>query len=247
MQYANVDYSLPSQERVDDILFNAKKPVAMMQNLQIPKTLPPLRGCPVRMAGRRRKTGYEKGLEAKKKCVYSCSLCRMADHTMKDYSLKQMYGDTAEKPSSRSFSNALVSDFARHLVQFIAPSTLFRFCHPSRTTKFFSVTPLLKTSPIKSPQIFLSRMGASANLTESPPQHYKKSHLTPFLPQKDHCRPTKRKISLSLVWLSIFRSINSVLSRRKEERGVKRAPLSGYSRKEGGRGFNLQWTYSFII
>ena len=96
MQYANVEYSLPSQARVDDILLNAKKLVGTKENLQIPKALPPPRGRPVQRAGRRRKTWYEKGSEAKKKRVYSCYLCRMADHTVKDCFLKKLYGDTAE-------------------------------------------------------------------------------------------------------------------------------------------------------
>ena len=39
-----------------------------------------------------------------------------------------------------------------------------------------------------------SRGGEFKNFVESTLQ-YKKSHFTPFLPQKDHDRPTKRKIS----------------------------------------------------
>jgi hypothetical protein len=72
---------------------NAKKLVAAKQNLMIPKAIPPPRGRPPKNAGKRLKQWYERGPGAKKKRVYTCSLCRGEGHTREDCFLRQIFDD----------------------------------------------------------------------------------------------------------------------------------------------------------
>jgi len=92
-QYLGVEFEMPAQADVDAVMDNAKKLVAAKQNLMIPKAIPPPRGRPPKNAGKRLKQWYERGPGAKKKRVYTCSLCRGEGHTREDCFLRQIFDD----------------------------------------------------------------------------------------------------------------------------------------------------------
>lgn len=60
-------FSLPSQEIIDDVIYNEKVYVLKGTNLNVPKELPPPRGSPVKNSGVREKGSFEKGPAHKKR------------------------------------------------------------------------------------------------------------------------------------------------------------------------------------
>lgn len=79
-----------------NVIKRTKRLVVFCHNLQIPEAILHPRGKPVKNAGKRKKSWYERGPAASKR-KYSCSLCRSETHSATDCPLKQLYGDENPK------------------------------------------------------------------------------------------------------------------------------------------------------
>jgi hypothetical protein len=88
--YENLEYNLPAQSDVDDVMVTAKKLVLDGNNIQIPKALAPPRGRPSKDSGKRKRCWFEQGPSYKKNRPYCCGLCGSAAHLQKDCPRKQM-------------------------------------------------------------------------------------------------------------------------------------------------------------
>lgn len=92
-QYENVNFTVPPQDKIDNVIQSAKRLVAMKQNLQIPKALPPPRGRPSKDAGIRRKSWFENGPSEKRRRVHLCSLCQSSSHRADQCDLRQLFDE----------------------------------------------------------------------------------------------------------------------------------------------------------
>lgn len=90
-QYENVDFRLPSQLEIDQVMDEARKKVARGEALQVPVALPPPRGRPPKNASKRLKAWYERGSSHSKRRKYACGLCGKPGHRMTSCSLKQTF------------------------------------------------------------------------------------------------------------------------------------------------------------
>ena len=98
--YAEVTYDLPAQNVVDGIILEAKQRVFSGEYLHAPKALPPPRGRPVKNAGERNQSWYERGSAKPKKRIYLCSLCQLRGHTRAKCDLRQMFEDQEVPPAA---------------------------------------------------------------------------------------------------------------------------------------------------
>ena len=98
--YADVTYDLPAQHVMDGIMLEAKQRVLSGEYLHAPKALPPPRGRPVKNAGERNQSWYEKGSARPKKRIYLCSLCKLQGHTRANCDLRQMFEDQEVTPAA---------------------------------------------------------------------------------------------------------------------------------------------------
>lgn len=88
-QYNGFSFDVPHQSAVDLVRLDARRLVAQNSNVRIPVALAPPRGRPVKNAGTRKRSWFEKGPHPKNKRPYSCSLCHGKGHTAKTCSLRQ--------------------------------------------------------------------------------------------------------------------------------------------------------------
>lgn len=100
-QYEDVDFPFPAQSDVDNIRLDAKRLVAQNLNIRIPVALPPPRGRPVKNAGTRKRSWYEKGPHPQNKRSYSCSLCHRPGHVATKCELRQMFDNDGTNPPSQ--------------------------------------------------------------------------------------------------------------------------------------------------
>ena len=98
--YAEATYDLPAQHVIDGIMLKAKQRVLSGEYLHAPKALPPPRGRPVKNAGERNQSWYEKGSARPKKRIYLCSLCKLQGHTRAKCDLRQMFEDQEVPPAA---------------------------------------------------------------------------------------------------------------------------------------------------
>lgn len=104
-QYEGVPFLLPHQFDMDRIMLEAEELVASGHHLHIPVALPPPRGRPVKRAGKRMRSWYEKGPK-KSKRQYTCSLCHICGHTAKSCELRQLFDDDGDVNRTASQSQA---------------------------------------------------------------------------------------------------------------------------------------------
>lgn len=88
-QYDTVQFNLPSQTDMDNVIIEAAHLVAMKQNLHIPVALPPPRGRPSTNTGTRKRSWYERGPDLPNKRSYNCSLCGLRGHNARICDLRQ--------------------------------------------------------------------------------------------------------------------------------------------------------------
>lgn len=78
--YDGIQVRMPAQHSIDAVMRAAKDRVISGQHLLGPKALAPPRGRPVKNAGTRRKSYYERASGSKNARSYRCTLCRKAGH-----------------------------------------------------------------------------------------------------------------------------------------------------------------------
>ena len=98
--YADVTYDLAAQHVMDGIMLEAKQRVLSGEYLHAPKALPPPRGRPVKNAGERNQSWYEKGSARPKKRIYLYSLYKLQGHTRANCDLRQMFEDQEVPPAA---------------------------------------------------------------------------------------------------------------------------------------------------
>ena len=78
--YVGIEVRTPAQHSIDAVMRAAKDKVLSGQHLLGPKALAPPRGRPVKNAGMRRKSYYERASGSKNARSNRCTLCRKAGH-----------------------------------------------------------------------------------------------------------------------------------------------------------------------
>lgn len=90
-QYEGVEFQLPSQAQVDELMTSARQKVLSGSSVKIPLAIPPPRGRPPKNAGARLKSWYERGPDAAKRRKYTCALCGKEGHRRNACELKQSF------------------------------------------------------------------------------------------------------------------------------------------------------------
>lgn len=93
-QYADICFDLPRQVDMDDVIVRAQGLVDSGEHVRIPVALPPPRGRPVKQAGKRKRSWYERGPQRAKR-EYTCSLCLLTGHTARSCELRQVFDEDA--------------------------------------------------------------------------------------------------------------------------------------------------------
>jgi hypothetical protein len=93
--YDGVQFRVPEQWEIDEVILAAKESVESGTGLKPPKALYAPRGAPGKEAGKRKEDWLQKGAGNKKR-KYTCALCHLAGHTRKDCELRQCADDAGD-------------------------------------------------------------------------------------------------------------------------------------------------------
>lgn len=91
-QYEGLDFKLPSEDKIEKVYAEAHLLVSNGDNLSIPLAIAPPRGRPVKEAGKRRKSWFERGPSRKRRRTYNCSYCSQEGHNSLSCPLRQGIG-----------------------------------------------------------------------------------------------------------------------------------------------------------